>query len=77
MARRDRRSITARRLFLWSALAATSLGPAIVLSPTTDSRPVGPGVVILADQPGDARAQAAALALAAIALNLRHWRGLG
>ena len=70
MARRDRRSITARRLFLWSALAATSLGPAMVLSPTTDSRPAGPGVVFLADLPGPARAQAAALALAAIALNL-------
>ena len=55
MARRDLRSITARRLVLWSALAATSLGPAMVLSPTTDSRPVGPGVVFLADQPGHAR----------------------
>ena len=34
------------------------------------SRTLGPGIVVLAGQPGDARAQAAALALVSIALSL-------
>ena len=48
------------------ALAATSVAPAIVLSPTIATRTVGPGVVALADDPP----RAAGLALVAVALNL-------
>jgi hypothetical protein len=42
----------------------------LLLAPTAESRPVGPGVVILAERLGDSRAQAAALACCTIALNL-------
>jgi ABC-type Fe3+ transport system permease subunit len=70
MARRGLRTVPLRRVILWSALAATSVSPAIVLSATAEDTPAGPAVVNLADQPGDARAQAAALAVAAIAVNL-------
>jgi ABC-type Fe3+ transport system permease subunit len=70
LAQRDVRSIPVSRLILWTTLAATGVSPAIVLSAQADSAPAGPGVVILADQPGDSRDQAAALAVAAIVANL-------
>lgn len=57
-------------LLLTTVLAATSLSPALILTPTLDSRPVAPGILILADQPGEARTSAAALATCAIAVNL-------
>lgn len=57
-------------MVLWGSLLATAITPALVLAPTLQSRPVGPGIVVLIDQPDDSRAQAAALALAAIALDL-------
>jgi hypothetical protein len=68
-----------RRIILCGALAATSLSPAILLAPTLESRPVGAAIVVLANQPGDARAQAAALALLAIAVNLAvlSWASAG
>jgi len=64
------RAIPLPLMFLWGALAATAITPALVLAPTLESRPVGPGIVVLGDQPDDSRALAAALALAAIALDL-------
>ena len=70
LAIRGAKALPFRTMLLWAALAATSITPALVLAPTVESRPVGPGIVILAEQPGDSRAQAAALALAAIALDL-------
>jgi iron(III) transport system permease protein len=70
LAFRYARRIPVRRVVLWGALAATNLTPAILLTPTVESRPLGPGVLILADQPGDFRSQAAALALVAVALNV-------
>jgi iron(III) transport system permease protein len=51
-------------------LASTSLTPALVLAPTSETRPVGPAVLSLADQPGDGLARASALATGAVALNL-------
>ena len=57
-------------LFLTFTLAATNLAPALLLAPTPESRPLAPAVLILADAPGDALAHAAALACAAVALNL-------
>jgi iron(III) transport system permease protein len=51
-------------------LAATSLSPALILTPTLDNRPVAPGILILADQPGEGRSSAAALATCVIAANL-------
>jgi hypothetical protein len=41
-----------------------------VLGPTSETRPVGPAVLALADQPGDGLTRASALATGAIALNL-------
>lgn len=70
MARRSARTVATPRLMLWSTLAAISMGPAIVLAPTADVRPVGPGVVALSDGPGEARSQAAAIALASITAGL-------
>ena len=57
-------------LVLVVALAVTSLAPALLLTPTLESRTVAPGVLILADEPGGGLARAAALAIAAIAVNL-------
>ncbi len=53
-------------LALTFALAATSVAPALVLSPTSRTRTVGPGLVLAAADPP----RAAALALGAVALNL-------
>jgi hypothetical protein len=57
-------------MVLWGTLVATAITPPLVLAPTLESRPIGPGIVVLIDQPDDSRAQASALALAAIALDL-------
>ena len=65
MVRRD-----AGVLALTLALAATNLAPALVLSPSIESRTMVPGTLILADEPGDGRPLAAALASVAIALNV-------
>src|SRR5208337_3479645 len=64
------RAIPLPTMVLWGMLVATAITPALVLAPTLESRPIGPGIVVLIDQPDDARAQASALALAAIALDL-------
>ena len=75
--RRARRMASGGALGVWAgalwltvALAMTSLAPALLLSPTLESRTVAPGVLILADEPGGGLARAAALALAATAVNL-------
>jgi hypothetical protein len=57
-------------MVLWGTLVATAITPALVLAPTLECRPIGPGIVVLSGQPEDSRAQAATLALAAIALDL-------
>jgi len=67
---RRTRAIPLPRMVLWGTFVATAMTPALVLAPTLESRPIGPGIVVLIDQPEDSRAQAAALALAAIALDL-------
>jgi ABC-type Fe3+ transport system permease subunit len=54
---------------LTTALAATSLAPALILAPTSAARPVSPGILTLANEPGGLE-RAAFLAVAAIALNL-------
>ena len=55
-------------LWLTAALAVTSLAPALLLTPTLETRTVAPGVLILADEPGGGLARAAALAIAATAV---------
>ena len=55
---------------MWATLAATSITPAIVLTTTRETLPIGPAIVGLAVQPDDSRARGAALALAAITVNL-------
>jgi hypothetical protein len=67
---RHARAIPLATMVLWGTLAATAVTPALVLAPTLESQPIGPGIVVLIDQPEDSRAQAAALALAAIAFDL-------
>ena len=47
---------------LTAALAVTSLAPALLVTPTLETRTVAPRVLILADEPGDGLARAAALA---------------
>ena len=64
------RAIPLATMVLWGTLVATAITPALVLAPTLESRPVGPGIVVLIDQPDDSRAQAAVLALAVIVLDL-------
>ncbi len=63
------RGISPRLILLWGVLTATAVSPAMVLVPSLQESPLGPGIVMLANQPGDARRQAAALALGALALN--------
>ena len=65
---RRARAIPLATMVLWGTLVATAITPALVLAPTLESRPIGPGIVVLIDQPDDSRAQAAALALAVIVL---------
>ena len=57
-------------MILWATLTATSATPALLLAPTGDGRTLGAGVIVLADQAGDSRSQAAALALSGIAANV-------
>jgi hypothetical protein len=52
------------------ALAATNLAPALVLAPTFEGRTVSPMILILADAPGAALDQAAALAALAVLINV-------
>jgi ABC-type Fe3+ transport system permease subunit len=66
--RRYRRGL-GRFVLAW-ALAATNLTPALLFAPWSDERTVVPGVVILAGGVGEAAAQAAALALLAVAVNM-------
>jgi len=63
-------AIPAPTAVLWATLAATSITPAVLLAPSFASLPVGPGVVVLADQPESGRARAALLALLAIGAQL-------
>jgi ABC-type Fe3+ transport system permease subunit len=65
---RGRRMI-GRFLLVW-ALAATNLTPALLFEPWTGGQSVAPTVVLLGSGPDDIPAQAAALALCAIAANL-------
>jgi iron(III) transport system permease protein len=58
------------RFVLVSAFAGTNLTPALLFEPWADGRTVAPAVVDMAGGPADARSQAAALALCAIAVNL-------
>jgi ABC-type Fe3+ transport system permease subunit len=50
-------------------LATTSVTPALILAPTAETRPLGPAVLALADEPGGT-SRAAALAAVAVGLNL-------
>lgn len=52
------------------ALATTSPVPALVLAPTAETRPVGPTILALADDPDAGLARAAALATLAVTVNL-------
>jgi len=60
-------------------VAASGITPALLLAPTLESQPIGPGIVFLAAEPGESANQAAALALAALSLNLAAlgWVGAG
>ncbi len=58
------------RFLLATCFAATCLTPALLFTPWMDGRTIAPGIVILADGPEDARLQAAALALIALAANV-------
>jgi ABC-type Fe3+ transport system permease subunit len=60
----------ARRIVLLSVVAASAITPAILLAPTLECQPIGPGIVILAADQGESGHQAAALALAIVSLNL-------
>jgi iron(III) transport system permease protein len=70
LAARNGRGAPGRRMIVWATLAATSTSPALLLAPTGDGRTLGAGVIVLADQAGDSRSQAAALALLGIAANV-------
>ena len=52
------------------ALAATNVAPALLLVPTAESRTVGPGLLILANQPGDGLHRASALAACLVVVNV-------
>jgi iron(III) transport system permease protein len=52
------------------ALVATNVTPALLLAPTADSRPLGPAVLTLIDEPGTGLARASALAMVGVTLNL-------
>jgi iron(III) transport system permease protein len=70
LAARNARGVPVRRIILWATLTATSATPALLLAPTGEGRTLGAGVIVLADQAGDSRSQAAALALAGTAANV-------
>ena len=63
LAARNARGVPVRRMILWATLTATSATPALLLAPSGEGRTLGAGVIVLADQAGDSRSQAAALAL--------------
>ena len=65
----QRREWLGRFILIW-VLAATNVSPALLFTPWIDGRTVAPGVLDLANGPGDARSQAAALALCVIAANV-------
>ncbi len=52
------------------ALASTNVAPALLLAPTAETRPLGPAVLSLANEPGGGRNRAAALASMAVVVNL-------
>lgn len=56
-------------ILLAIALAATNVTPTLLFTPTSLNRTLGPAVLVLAEEPGDGRARAAALALLGITLN--------
>jgi ABC-type Fe3+ transport system permease subunit len=58
-----------RFVLVW-ALAATNLAPALFFAPWTDWKTVAPAVIVLARGDGDARAQAAVLALGVLVVNV-------
>jgi hypothetical protein len=58
------------RYLLATGLTATSMSPALLFTPWMDGRTIAPGILILADGTDPARQRAAALALAALAVNL-------
>ncbi|GAC1474214.1 MAG: hypothetical protein NVSMB9_24160 [Isosphaeraceae bacterium] len=75
--RRARRALHGQRLgvplaalVLTFALAATSLTPALILSPTAETRPVSPAAILLLDDPDGGFPRASALASLAVAVNL-------
>jgi hypothetical protein len=70
LVRRGARRISARTIVLCGTLAATGITPAIILTLGGQNTPIGPAIVSLADELGDARARAARLALTAISVNL-------
>ncbi len=51
-------------------LAATNVSPALILTPTAESRTIGPAIVTFVDQPGDGFARACILGSLAFAANL-------
>ena len=61
------------RFVLAAGLAATSLTPALLFTPWSDGRTAAPAILTLAEGPEDARLQAAALAIGAIAVQLAAW----
>jgi hypothetical protein len=64
------RAVPIGTVVLWSVLAATSVAPAIILARPATGWGVGPAVVMNAGGSADSRREAAALALAAMALNI-------
>ncbi len=69
LALREGNARAARRIVLWATVAATSVAPAILLAPTIDRGPIGPGIIRLTSPPADPPAGAAGLALLALAAN--------
>jgi iron(III) transport system permease protein len=57
-------------LVVTCALAATSVAAAILLAPTSESRPLGPSILLLADAPAGGLERAALLATMAFFVNL-------
>ncbi len=58
------------RFWLVACFAATGLTPALLFTPWMDGRTISPGILSLADAPGDARLQAAMLGLIVLAANV-------
>lgn len=71
------RGLAALRPYRWAGafllaalLAATNLAPALLAATWADIRTMAPGLLVLADGPGDARLRASLLALGLLLLNL-------